>query len=354
MLTQAIENQLFRKVAPFTIRYIQRPDLRSSDTLMSKVLDQASREFQIAPPLTLHHPDPLLMAGVWSMMREGFVVHAEGRATREAVAAGVSVLNQCPYCVDVHASMHNSAGSDKNIITGELNSGSSLDALAYQWALATLSPDSKTIRSPKIPPDEIPQLYATAICFHFINRMVNIFLGEAPMPMPAAGSPFMRAFSRASLQFFGKRIVKLDGLPGDHIIDTVPIDLSEEFSWAAADHNVAGGLLRFAYASERAGQQAVHEDVRTLIESHLNEWQGEAAGLSRSWTDPIIDRLDDRHKPAARLALLAARSSWQIDKQVIDDYKSATSGNDKSLIQITGWASYAAVKRIAGWLNLPR
>lgn len=350
MVMQAIENYLFRKVAPFTIRYIQRPDLGTDDVLARKVLEQASREFQVAPPLTLHQADPLLMAGVWSMMREGFVVHAEGRVIREAVAAAVSEINECPYCVDVHSSMHKSAGSEKDILDGALKAGSSLEELAYQWALATLSPDSKTILEPKIPPNEVPQIYATAICFHFINRMVNIFLDEAPMPMPAANSKFMRSFSRVSLKFFGKRMVKLDGKPGEYIFNNVQPELPPEFAWAKTDSNVAGGLARFAYAAEQAGKQALHENVRALVLSHLKDWQGESPGLSRSWTNSLVDQLDDELKPSARLALLAARSPWQIDKQIINHYREIT-GDDKSLVQVAGWASYAAVKRIAGWLQ---
>jgi len=191
VILHAIENQLFRKVAPFTIRHIQRPDLDTDDPLVRKVLEQVSHEFQVAPPLTLHQPAPLLMAGVWGLMRETFVVHSEGRVIREAVAAAVSQLNECPYCVDVHASMHASAGGD-DILANELATGTSASALAYQWASATLTPDADVIRNPPIPSDDIPQVFGTAICFHFINRMVNIFLDDAPMPMPAASSAVMR------------------------------------------------------------------------------------------------------------------------------------------------------------------
>ncbi len=349
MILHAVENLLFRKVAPFTIRHIKRPDLNVDDALAAKVLEQASREFQTAPPVTLHLPDPLLLAGVWGLMRESFVVHSRGRMVREVVAAAVSKLNECPYCVDVHASMHLSAGGKHSALNNDLGVGSTPSAIAYQWASATLNPGSKVITEGKISPEDRPQIFGTAICFHFINRMVNIFLDSAPMPMPAANSRVMRSFSRASLRIFGKRMVGLDVLPGDFIIENPNMALPLEFAWSNADPDVAGSLVRFTYAAERAGKEALHDDVRLLVTDHLNEWHGEQPGLGRSWVEDLVGHLDESLMPSARLALLAARASWQIDKQVIREFR-AIIDDDRALIQVAGWASFAAVRRIASWL----
>ena len=350
-MLQAIESQLFRKIAPFTIKYIKRPDLNTKDPLVKNVIAQAAREFQVAPPVTLHQADPVLLAGVWGLMREAFVINASERVTREAVAAAVSELNQCPYCVDVHTSMHKSAGSNKDILKGELGSGDSKEAIAYQWASASLTPDSKLIKHSQISENDKPQFYATAICFHYINRMVNIFLDETPMPMPAANSQFMRKLSLSSLQFFGKRMVQLDGTPGEFLFETDnSLPLPEEFIWTKDNADIAGSLSRFSYAAEKAGKESLHSDVRALVTEHLNNWNGEAPGLGQGWLNDLINTVDIDLRPSAKLTLLSARASWQIDKKTINDFRSKTD-NDKALIQATGWASYMAVKRIASWLK---
>jgi alkylhydroperoxidase family enzyme len=103
MLIEAISTQVFRKAAPLAIRHLARPDLDTSEPLSRRVLDQAAREFQMVPPITIHSADPQLMAGLWCLTREASVVGAKGRAAREAVAAAVSRLNACPYCVTVHS-----------------------------------------------------------------------------------------------------------------------------------------------------------------------------------------------------------------------------------------------------------
>jgi len=138
-------------------------------------------------------------------------------------------------------------------------------------------------------------------------------------------------------------------LLGDFIIENPNTVLPPEFAWSNPDSNVAGSLVRFAYAAERAGQEALHDDVRLLVTDHLNEWHGEQPGLGRAWVEDLVGHLDESLRPSARLALLAARASWQIDDRLIQDFR-ALVDDDRTLVQVTGWAAFAAVKRIASWL----
>ena len=63
--------------------------------------------------MTIHLPNPELMAGVWAMGRECLAAGREGRETRERIAAVVSRLNQCPYCLDIHKAMLHAFGSEE-------------------------------------------------------------------------------------------------------------------------------------------------------------------------------------------------------------------------------------------------
>jgi len=54
MIIHAIKNQIFRKAGPMAIRHLAKPDLKTKHPLARKVLDQAAREFQLAPPVTIH------------------------------------------------------------------------------------------------------------------------------------------------------------------------------------------------------------------------------------------------------------------------------------------------------------
>ena len=75
-------------------------------TLLAQTYHQIKRDFgALVEPFTLHAPAPRLLAGIWMATRETELVGIVRREIKEAVAATVSRLNQCPYCVDAHTTM---------------------------------------------------------------------------------------------------------------------------------------------------------------------------------------------------------------------------------------------------------
>lgn len=347
MIIQAIENQIFSKAAPMAIRYLKKPDPKTKHPLARKVLDQSAREFQVAPPVTIHISDPDLMAGLWSATREAYVVNAKGRAKREAVAAAVSALNECPYCVTVHASMFASTGADAR----QLSNPSELPpdiAAAHKWAAATLAPDSDILHSHQIPPHETAQIFATAVLYHYINRVVSVFLEDSPVALPGMMTGAGQKITHASFKFFGRRITKINPEPGQSVGQT-SAKLPAEFSWAASNPDVARAMAYFASTAENAGHEAVSETVRALVTAHLAEWRGEKPPLSRAWVEELVTSMPSKDKPAARLALMVARAPWQIDDSLVNDFRKGTP-DDKALLQTVAWASFAATRRIASWL----
>jgi AhpD family alkylhydroperoxidase len=339
MLMQRIENLIFRKAAPMAIRHLAQPNLAAKEPLTRKVLDQALHEFQLAPPLTLHIAAPQLLAGIWSATRETYVVNVKGRAMREAVAAAVSKLNECPYCVTVHASMYVAAGGDTSSpMPNDI-------AKASQWAAATLSPDDRP--SSQIAANDIPQIYGTAFVYHYINRMVSVFLADSPIALPGMTSAPGKKLARAAFAFMGKRMVSQDPQPGQSP-GLVEAELPREFQWATPAPAVANALASFASIAENAGLEAVPSVVRALVLEHLSSWRGEQPPLSRAWINALTASLDETHKPIATLALLTARAPWQIDDAVIADFRK-NNPDDKALVQVTAWAAYSAARHVAGW-----
>lgn len=346
MLIEAITNQVFRNAAPQAIRHLAKPDLRSRDPVARSVLDQAAREFQMAPPVTIHMADPELMAGLWHAAREAYVVGREGRAMREVVAAAVSKLNACPYCVTVHAGLYAASSQNGPALDEPANLPAEI-AAAQKWAAASLSPDSEALREPALSVSVIPQVFGTAIVYHYLNRLVSVFLEETPVALPGMSTGLGRRLMHASFAFLGKSIVARDPEPGQCAVQS-DAPLPVEFSWAASNPAVSRALAHFALVAEQAGHEAVPADIRTLVEHHLGGWRGEQAPISRAWVEHLVSALDDTHKPAARLALVTARAAYQVDDTIIDGFRAVTPG-DKPLLQIVAWASFVAAKRTASW-----
>jgi len=349
MIAQYLETLAFKHVAPRGIRHITPVSPGRDSELVAEVYSQMEREFQLAPPVTIHSVIPELLAGVWSASRESLICGPTDRVAREIVAATVSKLNECPYCVDVHSMMLDGAGRHDlaEAVAAGPNARSLDPAMAglVKWAAATLSPGAEILSAAPFSEIDRPQLLGTAVMFHYINRMVNVFLEASPMPVRIP-----KVFQRAFGATMTKRIVSVVGSPGEslHLLPASP--LPPEFCWAKSNPAVEGGLSRMAAVVERAGQAALPANVRELLLERTVRWRGEQLGLSRSWVEEAISPLHPSESATARLTLLTAFASHQVDDGVIQACRS-DGANDEVLVAAASWAAFCAARRIGSWLT---
>jgi len=89
------------------IRYVRPVPPGAAAGLVADVYAQVERDFgMLAPPVVLHSPAVGPLAACWIMLRETLLAQGgAARAAKEVVAAGVSLGNACPYCVDVHSAV---------------------------------------------------------------------------------------------------------------------------------------------------------------------------------------------------------------------------------------------------------
>ena len=113
---------------------------------------------------------------------------------------------------------------------------------------------------------------------------------------------------------------------------------------------MAAGWARLSAVAEEAGRQALSEETRRLVLSHVGTWNGEEMPLSRAWVGDAVASLSVEEKPAARLALLAALASYQVDGRVIEAVREQQP-DEAHLVRVVAWASFAATRRISQWLH---
>ncbi len=318
--------------------YVQVVKPRQADGLVADVYRQVEREFgMLAPPTALHSPSPETLAASWLILRETLL--AEGfadRAGKEAVATGVSVANNCPYCEDVH--------------------GMTLDALAGGpdgEALTEWAEDSATAAGAGPvpgPPQEAPELIGVALAFQYYNRVANVFLTDSPFPAHVPLSARSRA--RQVLGGVLRRSAGGGARPGDSLDLLPPAPAPDDLDWARSNQVVADAFARAYAAIDSAGVRSVPEGVRDLVAARLSTWDGQAPGLSRAWVEEAIATLPPSEQPAGRLALLVAFASYQVDEGVVEDFR-GTDPDDAALIELVSWASMAAARRVSTWLPRP-
>ena len=351
MATQSLTQYITGQV----VHYVKPVPSGHAMGLVAAVYTQVEEEFALVPPVTIHSPVPEILAGVWCVTREAYIVGHSGRADREAVAAAVSRTNACPFCIEVHSAMLHATA--KHTLARQLlddnAAGSGENSPLVEWALATRNPNAAILAHAPFPPEAGPQILATAIVYHFINRMVNVFLDESPMPVKIRSVALKNAVGRMMGRVAGRRLVAVDAPPGRSLALLPDAALPPEFDWAQRNPAVAGALARFAPAVEDHGQRVLTASVRRLVEDRLAARDGEDSGLGLQWLDQIIASLDSAaDQAAARLALLTALASYRVDETVVDEFK-AYYPRETDLVAVTAWASFKAVQRLSTWVAGP-
>jgi AhpD family alkylhydroperoxidase len=332
-------------VALTQVRYVSPVRRGSAQDLVGRVYAQLEQDFGVlAPPVALHSPAPQILASSWMMVREVLVVTGSaGRTAKEAVATAVSLANTCPYCFTVHSATFSGL------------SGNTVQAVAdpqllaiVTWARESGTGEGAAPHEPEWSAEQAAELVGTAVLLHYFNRMVNVFLTEVPLP---PGVPKMML--GPVMWVVDRRIRAAAGQPhrpGASLALLPAASLPSDLFWAAGNPVVADAFARAAATVDAAGARSVPPSVRDVVMAELGNWRGERPGPSRAWADDALSRLPRADRPAGRLALLTALASYQVDRRVIDDFRSG-GASDAALVELASWASFTAARRVGAWIS---
>ncbi|MFD3657525.1 alkylhydroperoxidase [Streptomyces sp. NPDC058620] len=326
------------------VRYVHVIAPRRARGLVAQVYRETEGEFGVlAPPLALHSPAAASLAATWLMLRETLLVDGRvSRSVKETVATEVSRANDCPYCVHVHQAVLGTLppqGIDSGLIewartTGRRAQG---DAPGREGSFLLTA-------------GQAPELCGIVVTFHYINRMVSLFLADSPMPArtptPLRG-PIMRTTALAM-----RPVAPGPLTPGESLGLLPPAPLPPGLEWAEASPFVADALGR-AFAAVEQGARWVPEPIVERLRSRLDLWDGTAPGPGRSWLEEAVSGLPSEDVPAARLALLTAFAPYMTLPTDVEAFRSRFP-TDRELIELTSWAALTTAVRIGGRITVPR
>lgn len=338
------------------MKYISPVPGHPADSLTGRVYRLVKQEFGvIADPFRLHAPIPQLLAAVWSVAREIRIARQVPWPIKEAVAAGVSQSNACPYCVEIHAAV--ASVRIKQQLATLLMQGRTIDIddtdlrAILDWALATLIPGSSLLLAPPFSAVEAPEIIGSSVLYHYINRMATVFLPASLLPLQLReGWPGRIAWRLVARKLAQGRDREREA--GSSLQFLPAADLPREFSWAIPSPVISRALAGWAEAVDRSAEELLPPHVRMLVNSFLRTWEGEAMPLSRAWVNQVVAGLADPDRDTARLALLTAVAPHQVDGDIVDAFR-VHHPSDAQLIGVTAWASFRAALRIASWLHAP-
>jgi hypothetical protein len=195
--------------------------------------------------------------------------------------------------------------------------------------------------------EQVPELVGVAVTFQYLNRMVNVFLLDSPLP--ATVPAMARGRAQRMLGRFMGHSARRAHEPGAALRLLPPAAVAPDLLWAVRSPSVGQAFARAAAAIDEAGSRSVPGAVRELVWQRLADWDGRGMGISRAWAAEAVLDLPSSDRAAGRLALLTALASSQVDQSVIDDFRKVSS-SDAALVELTSWASMAAARRIGSWV----
>lgn len=352
-----VAQRVFAQVAGRQVKYVSPISPSDSTGALLAVYSQIEREMRvIVPPMLLHSPAPDTLAAYWMLMRETVMASGEvARSAKEAVAAAVSVANLCPYCVDMHSmSMYDlaSEADAEAVATDKIGEVADPDTRAIAaWARQAHMPGAPILRAPPFIAAQAAELIGVVVTFHYLNRMVNIFLSDYLLPPRLRGGARRRVKQGISRAL--RPMLRQESIPGESLSLLPEPAAPADVRWSSGNPVLTATAVRTAAAFEAAGERWLSDPVRALVLDRLSAWGGEDMGLDREWCEEAIEVLPARDRAAGRLAMLTAFASYRVDHHVVDAYR-ATEPSDAALVEATAWASYATAHVIGDRLASTR
>jgi AhpD family alkylhydroperoxidase len=350
MLPSGIRYWLFDKLSVQTMRYVSAVPTREAEGLTNEVYEMIREDFFKNGSLTSRSKVPVLMAAIWTGGRETMLVADKvDRTTKDAIAAVLSQINDCPYCEDmlislVHAGGEHDAAGDI-LQRNEFDTSSEMLRRRLEWVRAIATSSDDDIPETPFTSEQLPEVIGTLMGMSDINRFSHIVMEDSPVQAPFG----WQAIKAWALRAFGAelRVTRDQSLVPGRAIDLLPPALlPADMDWARPNPRVADAVARWTAAVEREGAKVISPRAREAVIGSLQSWGGERMPLDSRWIDNDVSHLEGEDRMIARLAIVLAKAPYRVTDRMVSDVLGEDS-NEERFIRIVAWSSFTAARYFA-------
>lgn len=333
------------------INHIKSIPPKRAEGEVKDVYDQLKSEMgDVVEPISLHAILPDLLKGIWGILRETVIIEdATSRKVKEAVGASVSASNECPYCVDAHTIMIIGL---KDKLVADAIVKKDLDLIEndevrkiVNWAFNTRNFKSMTVNNPPFSSKEAAEIIGTAVFFHYLNRMVTIFLGPTILPL---NIHFFKGIMKSMAAKMFSGVLHEDRKEGAKKGNYANI---KGLYWASGNPRVEYVFTYFFHVVTELANQHVPQEVRSFIKDQIIDWDGSDLENTKD-LDTVVSVVSSQNQPLARMLYLTAFSPHRIQDFHFKEFHMFYKGKDEQILASLSWASLLTSVRIGDRLGV--
>jgi hypothetical protein len=202
--------------------------------------------------------------------------------------------------------------------------------------------------NPPFTAQEAPEIIGTAVTTHYITRMIDVLLtNKALVPV---NNTFLKNILKRGIALVFSSSIRKNRNPGESLLFLPEAILPDDFQWAKSHPIISRAFACFAAAADAAGESVLSEEIRSTVQRFIDDWEGKEPGLGRSWVEQTVKKITGPSKIAAKLALLTAITPYQIDDDLVRDFRSAYK-EDIQLLNVLSWSSFTAARKIGSFYS---
>lgn len=322
---------MMERIGPASIHFLPSRAPQVGEALVKDVYAQMRRDFFVASPFMLHVAVPELLAGTWSLVRESLFTGEVDRGEKEILAWAISRANQCPFCVGAHhAAVRAARAEDEGLEAWAMATAGAEDSPQPVAPFAGASAENKA------------EYFATVVAFHYLNRMVSVFLDPKMMPVPDVMDPMadvMAQFMMGGMIAKGTR-----NTPGESLslLPSFDDNLAWRPAWAEAKPSIAGALAGWSALTEGEARARLDLALLSVVEEALEAPTPDA--LATADLVQEAGQLEMRLRAPAELALVTARAPYRVDAPRVQAVLDAGLQPDQ-LLALVAWAAARSARQ---------
>ncbi|GAA1615078.1 carboxymuconolactone decarboxylase family protein [Nonomuraea maheshkhaliensis] len=319
-----------------SFRYVTPIPARLATGRTAQVYAQLAEDFgmaRMAVFLTLS-PAEEVLAATWVTLRESLLAGAAPRTGKEVVALGVSLANQCTFCVAAHTTLLHATGDHRlgeSIARGEVPADPGHAALlAWARSPGTARPYPNALA---------PEYVGTALSFHFINRIASALLTENLMPGNLQRFRLVRSVGGRAMA----GPVRRAAAPGAGLSLIAGLPARAEPGWA--DGAPAGTAYATLKAVAEAGGDLLGGPARAAVTRAVAGWDGAHPPMGTAWLDEPLAGLPADDRAGARLVLLTALAPYRVTDADVAAWRGGAR-TDEDLVRLCAFGAILATAHV--------